>query len=373
MKVYYHPTNNSIGINSQQDLVLFHYEKDRFTFVYDVDQADIIPLPFYGPEIKYVEYLKELGATNQLILILDTNHIGDYGNTFDMNLYIDILKSSGYRSLVVHCDHSVMTDRLIHYDYMWNRQKIYFTDYDNYDLTNRLWTFKSTKKMFELNEINPKKIVKKFLVPNKTYKQELLLVSSQHDESQTLRSKFRVILEKAILEEDCYFSNPNNYIFLEPQECSKEILDDYHFLNMGMGFHPVANHYYENSAVSVFVESLASSESKQREISEKTFNPLIKGHFILPFSYSGIVDDLKDMYGFRFPKWIDYSYDKIEDDRERFHEFMKSFARLRFIKLKDLEELCNKDIGILLHNRQVFYDRPYDRLYDSLQKIINIV
>ncbi len=375
MKVYYHPPNNSFGINSHQDLLLFHYEKHRFTFVSQIDEAEIIPLPFItGIDEKYIQYLKELGVTNQLIVLLDINHIGDTATTTLEKNYLNIfLISCGYRSITVHCDHSVFTDTLIHYDYLWNRQKIYFTDYDNYDLSNRLWTFKSTKKMFDLSDIKPKKLIKKFLVPNKTYKQEFISNTTGIDQSHTLRSKCRVVLEKALLEEDCYFSNPSNYIFLEPQECSAEILNDYHFFNMGMGFQPVANRYYENSAVSVFVESLASAESKQREVTEKTFNPLIKGHFILPFSYPGIVSDLKNMYGFKFPDWINYSYDSIEDDAERFHEFMKSFARLRFISLTDLENLCTRDVDILMHNRQVFYDRPYDSLYDSLNKVINIL
>lgn len=374
MKVYYHPIGNSFGINSHQDLLLFHYEKDNFTFVDDATQADIIPIPFEREnDEKYITYLQELKVSNQLILLLDINHIGDGQPTESKTFLTDFLKSHGYASIVVHCNHAIMTDTLVHYDYIWNRQKVYFTDYDNYDLTNRLWTFKSTKKMFELSDIAPKQLVKKFLILNKTYKQDFLFSAAGADESNTLRSKCRVILEKAILEEDCYFSNPSNYIFLEPQECSSEILNDYHFFNMGMGFQPAANHYYENSGVSVFVETLASSEYNQREISEKTFNPLIKGHFILPFSYPGIIDDLKNMYGFKFPEWIDYRYDTIEDDAERFHEFMKSFARLRFIKLPELQDLCNKDIDILIHNRQVFFDRPYDRLYDSLKKIINIV
>lgn len=374
MKVYYHPIGNSFGINSHQDLLLFHYEKDNFTFVDDATQADIIPIPFEREnDEKYITYLQELKVSNQLILLLDINHIGDGQTTESKTFLTDFLKSYGYASIVVHCNHAIMTDTLVHYDYIWNRQKVYFTDYDNYDLTNRLWTFKSTKKMFELSDIAPKQLVKKFLILNKTYKQDFLFSAAGADESNTLRSKCRVILEKAILEEDCYFSNPSNYIFLEPQECSSNILDDHHFFNMGMGFQPVANHYYENSGVSVFVETLASSEYNQREISEKTFNPLIKGHFILPFSYPGIIDDLKNMYGFKFPEWIDYRYDTIEDDAERFHEFMKSFARLRFIKLPELQDLCNKDIDILIHNRQVFFDRPYDRLYDSLKKIINIV
>lgn len=375
MKVYSHPNKNIFKMNPHSDLVAFHYEKDKFEFVHNLNEADIVPIMFHGHDVeKNLSLFKYLHINqNQLIVFLDIFHGGDDDNTFNKQNCIDFFKNHGYNSVVVHTYHNINNYNLIFYDHMWNRQKIYFTDYDNYDLTNRYWTFKATKKMFELNEIRPKTLTKKFLIPNKTYKQTFLLSATGVDESDTFRSKARVVLEKSVLEQDCYYSNPNNYIFLEPQEFDDNIINDRHFLNMGMGFAPIANKYYDTSAISVYVETLASSKSKQELISEKTYNPLIKGHFIIPFSYPGIIRDLKEIYGFKFPDWIDYSYDTIEDDQERFHEFMKSFSRVRFLTLEQLEEKCNSDIDILYHNRQIFYDRPYHSLYESLSKSINTI
>lgn len=375
MKVYYHPHNNLFGINSRSDLVIFHYEKHNFTFVDNIAEADVVPIMFHPHKTdEHIKLFQELNVNNtQLIVLLDIFHSGDDVRTFDRHTILDLYKNKNFNAVLIHCDHNVNTTELIFYDHMWNRQKIYFTDYDNYDLSNRHWTFKATKKMFELSEIQHKTLLKKFLVPNKTYKHNFLLDTTGVDESHTLRSKARVILEKAVLEHDCYYSNPNNYIFLEPQELSQDIINDHHFFNMGMGFTPIANRYYDTSAISVYVETLASSKSKQGLISEKTYNPLIKGHFIIPFSYSGIIKDLKEIYGFKFPDWIDYSYDNIEDDQERFHEFMKSFSRIRFLTLEQLQEKCNYSIDIVRHNRQVFYNRPYCSLHGSLTNSINTI
>lgn len=376
MNVYYHPANNLFGINSRSDLVIFHYEHHKFTFVDNIAEADIIPLMCHPHQTDdHIKLLQELNVTgSHLIVLLDVFHSGDDVHTLDQQRTIDIYKNKGFNAVLIHCDHNVNTTYLIHYDHMWNRQKVYFTDYDNYDLASRHWTFKATKKMFELPKIEEhKSLIKKFLIPNKTYKHNFLSDLTGVDESHTFRSKARVVLEKAVLEYDCYYSNPNNYLFLEPQEFSQDIIDDHHFFNMGMGFSPIANKYYDTSSISVYIETLVSSKSKQGLITEKTFNPLIKGHFIIPFSYSGFIKDLREIYGFKFPDWIDYRYDTIEDDQDRFHEFMKSFSKVRLLSLTQLEEKRYNDIDILKHNRQIFYDRQYCSLYDSLINSINII
>lgn len=373
MKVYDHTIDNLFQIDPRRDLLPFHYEYENFTFVNSITDADIIPVAYRSSsQADYTNLFRQLKITyKQLIVFLDIYHIGDGGLSTDHKKEtIDFYKSKGLNSVVVHCDHSFNTVNLIHYDFLWNRHKAYYIDYNKFDLTDRHWSYKATKKMFELSEIKPKTLLKKFLIPNQTHKPNYLL-SDESGESHTLRSKARVILEKAVMEHDCYYSNPNNYIFLEPQEISPEIMNDRHFFNMWMGFNPIANHYYDTSAISVYVETLASSISKQQSVTEKTYNPLIKGHFIIPFSYPGIIKDLKELYGFKFPNWIDYAYDSIEDDQERFHEFMKTFSRIRFLSLTELEERCNSSLDIFNHNRQVFRDRPYCSLHDSLVKSIN--
>lgn len=365
MKVFNLPDDRQ---NTRYNLVIFHYEKDNFEIIDNVQDADIISLAHYNDEESVTNQILELKKLpthkNQVILILNVWTTID-GDGFPNS--IQRFRDAGFNAFNIHSNHSIKNDSSqIYYDHMWNRQKAYFVDYDNYELSNRFWSFKATKKMYELAEISQRVLIKKFLIPNKTYTGEYGI-----DESQTPRSKYRVKLKQTILEHDCYFSDPENYIFLESQEMSNEIINDYHYYHAGMGFHPLADHYYQNSAVSVYVETLVHTESINKQLTEKTLNPLIKGHFILPFSYAGFVKDLRDIYGFKFPDWIDYSYDECRDNAERYQLFMKSFSKLRFKKLEELQKLCNKDLEILEYNRQLFYTKPYCSLYEGIKNSIN--
>ena len=358
----------SVKENTKHHLIPFHYERDNFEIVDSPHEADIISTILHTYESSdfsiQLEKLKELNLQkNQYLAVTNIWHAGDYEWYPDKT--VQLLRDAGFNAFHVHSNHLIKDDPLqIYYDHMWNRQKAYFIDYDKFDLSERLWSFKATKKMYELEEIKTKTLVKKFLVPNKTY------TGTSSSESDTPRSRYRVRLRKTILEQDCYFSDPENYIFLESEELSDEVVNDYHYYTAGMGFHPLANHYYQTSAISVYVESLVIAHN-WKQLTEKTLNPFIKGHFILPFSYAGFIKDLKNIYGFKFPDWIDYNYDNFQNDEDRYREFMKSFTKLRFKKLEELEMLCNKDIDILHHNKQIFFDRPYCSLYEELQKSIN--
>jgi hypothetical protein len=154
---------------------------------------------------------------------------------------------------------------------------------------------------------------------------------------------------------------------------SEIILNDYHYYSAGMGFHPLANKYYETSAVSVYVETCVETLANTKIVTEKSFNPFVKGHFVLPFSYQYYVRDIQEIYGFKLPEWIDYTYDNIANDNERFLAFMKSFSKIRFKSLQELQDLCNRDIDILKYNRNIFFERNYDNLYNKLRNSINIL
>ena len=100
-------------------------------------------------------------------------------------------------------------------------------------------------------------------------------------------------------------------------------------------------------------------------ITEKTFEPLLKGHFIMPFANSGTIQRLRDL-GFRFPDFIDYSYDTIDDVRWRFAVFqklVKDTLQLPWAKL------YQDNFDIIEHNRNQLYNLDYDRsilkLYDE--------
>jgi hypothetical protein len=144
------------------------------------------------------------------------------------------------------------------------------------------------------------------------------------------------------------------------------------FLNNG-GWYPIANHYYQGTYFSMYCETITGNENlfeetiKYRSITEKTWDPLIKGHFILPFGYMGLVDDIRS-YGFKLPDWIDYSYDTLPNTDERFDSYANSAKKLLDLSIDELHELYKKDRDILVHNRELFWTRPYDSLHD---KVIN--
>ena len=94
-------------------------------------------------------------------------------------------------------------------------------------------------------------------------------------------------------------------------------------------------------------------------VTEKTFDALIRGNFILPFAYPGLIKDLTDVYGFQFPNWIDYSYDSIYDDEARFIAYTESFKKLDQFTAEEMYTLCVRDLHILEHNRAIFFSRPY--------------
>ena len=360
-------------------LVCFEYEKDNFTITPNINEAGIIPVVYTTDQNQIqnnINFLKENNVRpDQILVVLHIFHSGD-GDPGDPEIRgCSPYENVGYKTVYVTTDYKKPVDSVksVFYDHYFNRQKAYFTEYDKFDLKRRLWSFNATKAMYELNEITNKTLVKKFLIPNKTYEDGFFTDAGLVEKDITERSRFRKYLKSTILESDCYFSAPDNWIYLNSQEMSEVILNDYHYYSAGMGFHPLANNYYETSAVSVYVESCVETLSNIKMISEKSFNPFVKGHFVLPFCYQYYVRDMQELYGFKLPDWIDYSYDNISDDNERFLGFMKSFSKIRFKSLQELQELCNRDIDILKYNRNIFFERNYDNLYNKLKNSINIL
>jgi hypothetical protein len=100
-------------------------------------------------------------------------------------------------------------------------------------------------------------------------------------------------------------------------------------------------------------------------ITEKTFDPLLKGHFILPISNPGTIRRLRDL-GFAFPKFIDYSFDEELDIRKRFDLIKAEFSRLLTL---DWPTLYKENQKILTHNQNCVRSIPYD---NKILKAFNV-
>jgi len=124
-------------------------------------------------------------------------------------------------------------------------------------------------------------------------------------------------------------------------------------------YNPVHNAYYNDTFISIYGETFEWGSSIM--ITEKTWDPLIKGHFILPFSTPGFIDHLKQK-GFLFPTFIDYSYDNIADNDSRFKAYTEEIDRLMNIDIAKWRQLWIDNIDILWYNRSMFDRTPYHRI-----------
>jgi hypothetical protein len=97
-------------------------------------------------------------------------------------------------------------------------------------------------------------------------------------------------------------------------------------------------------------------------ITEKTYDALIKGHFILPFSCKGFLKFLTSK-GFRLPGFIDYSYDQVTDDDLRFEVYCQELDRLMHLPLDDWKQLWKDHYdSVIKYNQNLFFTKPYDVL-----------
>jgi len=329
----------------------------------NVTLCDYVPVlvPYDTQEIlNQCSFLKSQGFTNQKIIAIDLFHADDQVNDKERyrnfkKIYTDQLTSD---VVVVHTNRENTED--IYYDFLWNRQKAYFTDYNRFDLDDRVWTWGSNIKMYGLTKIFKfANDCRTFICPNRIqYVDGQMAVHHRF----TCRKKLLDFLK----EKDGWISEPvANIVLLPEQEEIKGAL-----LGGRSGtWYPVANHYYNSSFVSIYIETITMTSTMRfnyKTITEKTWDPLIKGHFILPFGYMGLIQDIKD-YGFWLPEWIDYSYDNIYDDDARFAAYLKSVDSLLLFDLKDLRNKFNSSLDLLYKNRELFWNRPYDSLHTKVK------
>lgn len=359
---------NFIGYNS---IGPFFAQDNRFvTVTHDIEKADAVAFHITidvtqeqiqevkkYPNIKYVFGL-------HLYHMWEEMHDGIEYPYSNINVLENEFNKIGVHFIYLHTN--PLCSKGIHFDYMWNRQKACYVDYEKYGYLRHYYEEVdshiggATQKMFQLARIDKKysKNTKAFLAPMRT---------SLAIENFNERIFRRIALRYFIDEYDGYISDPDKGRTLECQ--SPEDIQDTPESGFE-GFSPVHVKYYESSYVSIYVETLnyKLKEAPVCGLTEKTFTPLLQGHFVLPYGYNGLVHDIRG-YGFLLPDWIDYSYDNIESDRHRFRAYLLSVKKLLSISLDDLEKYYEKDKWTLEFNRQILYDRPFDNLYEKVASL----
>lgn len=343
---------------------VFHLEKDKWTYVDDIEEADIIPFMFHENyyDIYHLKYMRP----HQIAIGLSIFHISENLHTEKYLKKINELKSKTQAPniFIIHKNSKIQDGHgLIYYNCMFNMSKLFYTEYEkigeiiNDGWAEPRWSTGTVAENFNLPVIeqkqhsdkvfiNPGLMYGGFLEPRMRFRRNL---------NQHLTAKYSDL---------GYISKPNNILLPEP--CSEEIKKfvNYKSTKNGGIWFPIGNSYYNNTYISIYVETLTVSAYPTKCVTEKTFDPLIKGHFILPFSYAGYIQDLKD-FGFKFPDFIDYSYDTIKADEQRFISYLHSVDKIMLLKDK-IHDFYKENLSILQHNRNVFYSKPYDTLHDKI-------
>lgn len=223
-------------------------------------------------------------------------------------------------------------------DFLWNRTKAYYTKYQ-FGPQTRLWYHAGPEYYIVPNQAISVKS-KIFIAPNNT-----------HANSRTYRSRIVDYLT-------------NNYAdlgFLTP------LITETCELFSGPGYRPPHSDYYLNSCISIYGETIESGPGTC--VTEKTWDALIRGHFILPFSNTGFISYLRTQ-GIQFPNWIDYSYDSIQDNDLRYEAYQAEINRLLKWSIDIWRTRYHDNFGIIRHNQDLLYTRPYHKtgIFSSLDQ-----
>jgi hypothetical protein len=345
---------------------LYKLEKD-WEIVDHLDDADIVPM-FFDSTGEYA-LLKKLHI-KKTVMLLSCFHIDEYHHeTYYLN-ELEKIRKIFPNVIIVHKNKAIQ-DRpgLVYYDCMFNRQKLFCTEYHkikewknskDYENDEYVWTVGSNEDTYKISTIdkNWSDDFRHFLftglvyhglfVPRMRYRNEL---------RQHLKTNYS----------DKGYISDKNSTFL-PNNPSSFLLTLLARDDLKGGFwYPVSDDYYKKTLMSFYVETLTGTEFPVRCVTEKTFDPLIKGNFILPFSYPNFFKDVLE-YGFLLPDFIDISYDSIVDNESRFIKYVDTINDL--LKKKNIKDDYLRNEHVVKHNQNVFYDKPYYPLYDKVKSQI---
>ena len=303
--IYFYPLNNHYGLHTTE---WYAQAKTRALQARTVVFYDIVNIDDEASS-KFIKFIDEFEHPRKLYLTVNQSK----------NIKVDA--------------------EVIAWDFMWNRVKLYYVDTPpdiKFGEPDRVLHHYSGAGVYQLTDLNfdqqRARIFLNLCGRNYGYRNTLFEYAQQHSDQG-------------------YISNRGKNITLENPP------------SVG-AYWPVPNSFYENSYFSVYVESNCE-DPNLIHMTEKTFEPLIKGHFVLPFANPGSIARIQDL-GFKLPDFIDYSYDTIDNHAVRFDAFIKEFCRLLTF---DWPTLYAKHSNIILHNRTCLHSIPYD---PSILRIFNV-
>jgi len=330
----YNPLTNQFGIEG--DDLPYHLQ------VLGLDSQGFRPGVLFYPLVDHYnthdsqwhDQINLRAQRSDVIVFYDLVNTGDYEHgrftdfisnyNHDCKVYLTVNQSPNLQLANV---------KIIPWDFMWNRFKLYYTQSVPWDI----------------------RVLHHYAGPDKYKCPELTFDWARSRKFLSMcgreygwRTNLFELLQSRT---DGYVSCRSRGITIEPEEIRG-------------AFSPVPNRYYLDSYVSIYVESNCV-RTDLVHITEKTYEPLLKGHFIMPFSNPGTISRLKHM-GFEFPEFIDYSFDQESDCSQRFTMLTREFARIMNM---DLGVLYQQHQDLLLHNQRCVTNIDYDRRIQQLYEL----
>jgi hypothetical protein len=409
--------NIRLAFKKTVELYILFNNQDVFEFVDNPAEADIIPVQVNqhsgqgsGQPISdkwfrecAMHFNKNQIAVNlNHLMHIDENVMGRHDIDNENKSAMD--PRSPFKKIVnLHSDISLRDEdhdyeSFIYTDFLFNRSHTMHFDnelvkahWDSATEKNHWWRHPSDGEtsgfpstMFELTPDH--KIIrrltkfKNFCNRNREITQKIFVApnlsrrATAGNDGTILRSTLRTKLGKLLYDYQGYIGDISQGTALVPH---RDSYDDFDILGInGWGFSPPHNDYYDSSSISIYIETLTYNEvHASRCITEKTFTPMCKGHFVLPFGTPGTIDHLKSEYGFEFPHWLDYEYDNLQDvvrdniadtvqaddmlQSPRWESYMstiKSVCELGAPRLYMLKQNDFKSHKVILHNRSIMRD-----------------
>lgn len=308
------------------------------------DLVDILILNHLEPQLNLVNY------NYRVPVFMDIYH------NFDDQIKVLEDRTNGREGKIYVTnarDFDIDNSRIVFNDFLFNRTKAYYLKFP-FRSTTQKWYYTADQD-YEIPKHNVNEKTKIFLAPNR--------ISSYDRPLYGRRQIVNLLLSMTDLGHLGCRDRKNHLDLFGKSEVVptvtkvSELIRENVVSTAKSGYIPPHNLYYQDTFISIYGETNEFGSSFA--VTEKTFDPLLKGHFILPFANQYFLKNLKEQYGFKLPNFIDYSYDNIADTQLRSNAHINECRRLLTLSLDDWKQHWLDNQTILEYNKTVFYTRPY--------------
>jgi len=346
---------NAIGLDEQHIFNTWYWIKSQILAIENVELCHdekskilFLQIPYFWDQNNIEKIKNQILAADKIII----SDLLNYDNNYNF-IWKEVISKINHPNItcitnnrLLYLDLPQQVNVIVN-DFLMNRTKLYY--FEQNKLAKLMISHNSGFWLYEpgfytLNELNKDKEIKK------------IFLSLTRNLQNFRRKIVNYLIER---------HNENGYIGCYQLD---RLLDT----NYTKGYCPVPHQYYNDTLAAIYVEST----SLYRNIfhaTEKTFEPLLKGIFVLPYSNTNFVRNLQNYYGFKIPNFIDYTYDSVYEEKldvdptnTRVLAYFDSIDKLCNLKLNDAIECYKENFEVIEHNRNVIINFPYDTLIDKL-------